>query len=434
MKLMIQQKTLLGALDRGCLAALSEEAQSDTSLLSLLLKAVKIKIEEDKLTVESATKLVTSRFVIAFDKNDKNSEIVCKEIGEILVPAKELCDWVSRQKDSKLAIGLKVLDNPEIINPQSSEADGAAVKGIKRNGTVQIVSKDEYGTGSKWTLDCYAPDQLNESAVEIPAVAQFTIPAKQLGEAFKSIVFATMPKDYKHLMDSISIHKYNDKLYLMACDTARAAVYEASEAKDVVLESKILVPANFLSSMIKMADEASDVSFYLNEKNSKVYLVQGDKFLLKLTTADQDGMKKYPPVNLLLDKKYVQFATAVKGSLMSRLITTTLVNETAALFQFKDSKLTIIANSTSGKNPSLCDAALKGNAPEFGVVWNVNHLLDFLRLLKEDEVQLALKEGIDNSSYFIDKSLKLSSLQDPKWAYYVMPQDPVKTKYDTAAK
>lgn len=424
MKIAIQQEILVEALKRGALAALSEEAQADTSPLALLIQAVSIKADAKNLTIKSASKLITTRYCIPID-----ASMDVREEGEILVPAKELFDWCGKQQACKLALSLTKLDTPEIINPMAAGAEGADVKCIKKIGTVKIVSKDESKTGAKWSLDCYEGNQMKESEINIPTVKQFSIPTKQLNEGINNISFASLTKHYQHIYDSVSFQKLNGKLYMVTCDTSRASLYEAADGKDIVLDTGLLVNVKMLSAIAKLTNETEDVSFYFDGDANKIYITQGDTLAVKLATADKGLISKFPPVGLLVDKKYVPISEASKGLLMHRLITTSIVNQMAAFFKFSNNQLVIQANSVSGKSPSSCDLPVKNLNFDLEAVWGVSHILDFLRILKDDNVELLINEKYEES--WSKRSLKLTSKQDPNWAYFIMPQDPSKSKQES---
>ena len=416
--MIIQQKKFMEALEKGALAALSEEAQSDTSIIANLIKSVRIEVDSKNLTIESATKLLATKCVIPLD-----GDIEVKEEGEAFVSAKEICTWVSRQPNAKLAVSLSKLDTPDIVNPLVNEADGTVVKGIKRIGFLKIASKDGGKTGTKWELDSYDASQLGEYEMKLPSVKKFEVPVKQLNEGLKSVAFAIMPKHYQHLYDSISFQNYNSKVYMLASDTARASIYEIDQATDNNLDVNLLAPTKFLLAATKLANGDENISFYFDEKSNKIYLSQGEGFIVKMSTADADKVKIFPPVKLLLSKSYKTLAKLPKEVFVNRLMNSIMVNDSAALFVFKGDQLVIHAVSSSGKKPLSGNASVTDLLCDFSAVWGVSHILDFLKLQKDEDVVIGIPENDKGSVQFTSK-------QDPNWIYYVMAQDAKKTKYD----
>ena len=150
MNIKINQKILLNALERGALAALSEEAQSDCSNFSLITRGVRITVDLSSIIFESATSILASRYFVPVDTING---IVVKEVGSVMVPAKEFIEWVTKQGDSIVGLNLKKLDTPELI--KGSDSEGDATNTVKKIGSLQVASKDSTNTGNRWQLDCY---------------------------------------------------------------------------------------------------------------------------------------------------------------------------------------------------------------------------------------------------------------------------------------
>jgi DNA polymerase III sliding clamp (beta) subunit (PCNA family) len=422
MKLTIKQDVLINALDRGAMAALSDDAQSDTSIISLILKSVTIKTDGKNLTVESATKLLSSKFSIPVSKENG---IEVKEDGEILVPAKELYDWTKRQQECTLALVLSKLDSPEIVNPLSSEA--SSTKGIKKIGTVKIMSKDDTKTGTKWNLDCYAPDQLGPSKIDLPKVKKFSMGANVLLDGFGSIDFSAMPTHYEHIFDSISFQKYNDKLFMLTFDSRRIASFEIT-SKENNLDMSLLIPHKILGTVAKLANKEADISFYYDGTANKAYIFQdanGIEFSVKLSTTDPDKAKKFAPIAVVEGFKYKKICSVSRASLINRLSTSTMVNNEANLLSLKSDKMTIYSASIAGKAPVTCVLPVKDLSIEYKVVACPTHIAEVMKALKDDYVDIMIKGNED-----INKSFKFISQGNKAVTYYIINTDVSKSKYN----
>ena len=97
MKLIVDHKTLVKALERGAMAALSHAAQKDSSNFAKIIQSVRITVDEN-FTVESGTKFLGTKWTV--DATAENGFDV-KEKGQILVPAKPFYDWASKQSNCK---------------------------------------------------------------------------------------------------------------------------------------------------------------------------------------------------------------------------------------------------------------------------------------------------------------------------------------------
>jgi len=426
MKMSIKQDVLINALDRGAMAALSEEAQADMSVISLILKSVTIKTDGKDLVIESATKNLSSKYSIPVSKENG---IEIKENGEIIVPAKELYDWAKRQQNSVLAIVLSKLDTPEIVNPLTSEA--SSTKGIKKLGTVKIMSKDDTKTGTKWSLDCYVPEQLGPSKIELPKNKKFSISSAQLKEGFAAIDFSAMPNHYEHVYDAISFQSYKkdtekeNSLYMVTFDTRRIATFKTI-AKDNNLDINIMIPHKILGTISKLADD-SDISFYHDAATNKIFLQQennGIQLLFKIATTDIEKAKKFVPIALIEGYKYKKIANVSRTGLINRLSTSSMVNNEHNLISMETDKMTIYSASAIGKSPVTCVLPIKDLSKDYKVVSSPIHITDIMKALKDDYVDIMVKEVED-----MNKSFKFTS-KDENIAYFLINTDVSKSKYN----
>ena len=216
MKVGIRQKVLLETLNKGSIAAMSEDAQADTSTLSLLIKSIKISVDKH-FTVESNTDLLAVKFSTL--AND-DSGITVKEEGSVVVPAKEFIDWVKLQgEDTTITMILQKLATPEIINTledmgETGEEVDKSKFSVKKIGTIKLTSRGTEKTQTKWELDCF--DAENKPSVNFTEKSDknFEMAGQQFLEALDNVKFAATPKDHEHVLDSISMQVYEKELYL----------------------------------------------------------------------------------------------------------------------------------------------------------------------------------------------------------------------------
>lgn len=181
MKVGIKQEALMEAVSKGAIAALSEDAQGDTSTMSLIVKSVKITADKH-ITIESHTPMLSVKYAIPASEDDG---VIIKETGSILVPAKELLNWISLQgKDSNISITLQKFASPEIINTLDNEENGETEDTVgftlKKIGTVKLVSKSAAKSNKKWEIDCYDPQDVANVVFNQKAEKCFDILGSQL--------------------------------------------------------------------------------------------------------------------------------------------------------------------------------------------------------------------------------------------------------------
>jgi len=434
MKVTISQETLMEALKRGAFAALSDEAQSDTSTLSLLIKSVKIKVEKDEITFESATALVASRYVEPI-----TDKIAVKETGIVMVPAKDLYDWVNRQGDCMICLLFKELDSPEMINVVTGEADIASKASIKKTGTLGLASRDANKTGSKWSLDSFDSAQVPLIDYDLKSKPLFLLPLEQLNDGLKNISFVAMPKDSDHLFDTISFQHKDNKMYIVTTDCARCAVWHMPNADKITMEEtftaaeieengmsgawkrNLLVPAKLLGEICKLSSNAAPLAFYRDEAKNRIYISQPG-FMVRLATAEKDMVEKYPPLDLFLVKQYKDLCAVPRSILANRLNTVSLVNKNAILFAFSSDQLTLEGVSESGHSPCKANVSVPKLSEDFKRVWNVKHILDVLKVLEDDDIKILVPKDKDKDS------IKILSPSQPNVSYYAMAVE--RSKYN----
>jgi DNA polymerase III sliding clamp (beta) subunit (PCNA family) len=433
MKVTMSQKTLLEAIKRGAFAALSDEAQTDSSTLSLLIKSVKIIVGKDEITFESATALVASRYVEPI-----TDKIVVNETGTVMVPAKEIFDWVNRQGDCMIGLRSKDLDTPEMVNVVTGETDIASKAAIKKLGSLELASKDAKKTGSKWSLDSYDATRIPtlEDPINNPL---FIAPLEQLNEGLKYTSFVALPKDTDHLYDTVSFQHQNNKMYIVTTDCARCAVWHVPNADKITMKTaltaedmkangmadawkhNLLVPAKFLTEVCKLASAAAPLAFYRDENKNRIFISQPG-FIVRMATAEKDMIAKFPPLGLFLVKKYKDLCVVPREILMNRLNTVSLVNKNAILFSFNSDQLILEGISESGHSPCKANVSITNLNEDFKQVWNVKHILDILKVLNDDNIKILIPKDNDKDS------VKIVSSDHPNIEYYAMAVE--RSKYN----
>jgi len=428
MKLGIRQKVLMDALNKGAVAAISEDAQGDTSNLALLMKSIKVTIDEKKFTVESNTDLMAVKYSVPVGKDDG---IVVKEGGCVLLPAKEIIDWAKVQgEESTINISLNKLANPEVINTLEDigVTDGADKFMVKKIGSVKLSSKDLTKTSGRWELDCYDPEQVKSINFGGKSDKCFTIQGKQLGEALGSVSCASVPKDYEHVLDSVSLQTYKENLYLATTDTQRCALYKvpSDQASDIQSKQPLLIPFVLLDQVAKIINKEESLSFSYNSESEKVFITQKN-LKVRLASTERANIEKFPNIEMLLEKDYQKLTTIPKSSINKVLVSAAIVNNSSALFSFKKDSETMTVKAISEDNkykPNVSQCGSPDAFKDFQIVWGVTHLIEGLKAIKSDEVELHVPKNM--------QSLKILGKGDDSFSYFAMVIDNPKYSLETS--
>jgi len=418
MKVRFKQTALVEILGKGSIAALTDEAQSDTTVFSPLLKSVKIKVDNDMVTVESAIKTLA----VQYKHPVSQDEITVKETGEVMILAKELIEWVKKQTDADILLNLKLLDSPQLISAIDGDSSGKAA--IKKLGTVELISRDKTKTGTKWSLDCYDASQVTWVDFKKPD-CMFEVSQPLIQEAVKTTAFSAMQSDRDHVKDAFAFQTYKDKLFLMSGDGVRMALYELNGAKINNLNFIYTIPCKVMTSVVCKMSEENPIMFGFDEKKHRSFMFQ-DNYIVRADTAEQSNVDaKLPPLSYIFEQiTFDKLAKISKGVLASRLSTASMVNKKSVLYVFKGRQLLLHAISESGLAPNTCTAPLIENSRDIKVLWNVNHIMDIIKALQDEEMIIMMPP--DNTKIF-----KVISEKNPSFTYYAREAEMAGTKYDS---
>lgn len=444
MKVTIPQTILIEALKRGALASLSDEAQTDNSTLSLLIKSVKIEVSEKEIKFESATSLLCSSYI-----EPVTEKIKVFETGSVMIPSKELYDWVNRQGDSMIALEFKPSDNIKVITTDSDSSEMPTKASIQKNGKLTLKSKDNSKTGAKWELDSYELSQL--PSIDFKLNMQdplFLAPLEQILEGLKYISFTSMPKDPDHIFDTISFQHKEEEMYMLSTDVTRCSLWKISNADKITLKSTItseeakngemdgswdhnlLVPTKSLSDFVKLASKEAPLAFYRDLKKNKIYISQPG-FSVRISSCDKESIKKYPSLDLFLVKPYKDLCNVEKNLLEKRLNTVALVNKNSILFNFEkdeeggEGNLTLEGISETGQSPCKANVNVDSLKESCKKVWNVKHFLEILKTVDGDSLKLMIPDKEKSVS-----NMKISSQDKDNLVYFVMAIARSKYKLD----
>lgn len=423
MKAVIQQETFENLLKRGTMSALAEEAQGDSTNLSPLIKSVKITIDANNLTIESATNLTSIRVSIP---STKENGIEVKEEGVAVVAAKELVDWVSKQTSSKIGLSVTKLAVPETVEVEGADMEAMSKDAVRKTADLKISSKDNTSTGSKWSLDSYDPDQLPKSIKASGKKKElFTVSPKKIADAVGGIIFSSQSKDYQHIFDSLVFQKVGKDIYIGASDQKRCAVYKLTDQLVKIGEyfeedgSKILIPASNLQDVIKNSDEAKDLTFSYDEERHALFVEQ-ENMIARLAIPEKNIYTKFPSLSNLIKKPYDELGIMPKATLARCLLTVAMVNKESALFVFNVAKSELIAYaaSDSGKSPIKSTCPVEKLTKDGKYIWSVQHVMDMMKATKDSNITFMIPSDAN--------SFKVVSSSDPNVQFYGMNIDNAK--------
>ena len=217
---------------------------------------------------------------------------------------------------------------------------------------------------------------------------------------------------------------------MLAFDSRRIAVFETPSTSNN-LDMNLMVPHNILGAIAKLSNKEEEVSFYYELATNKVYIAQnsnGTEFIVKMATTEPDKAKRFAPISILEGFKYKKIASVSITGLINRLATSSMVNNEANLISLKSDKMMIYSSSIAGKAPVTCVIPVKDLTIDYKVVTCPTHISEVMKALKDDYVDIMIKDNED-----ANKSFKFISENNKSATYFVINTDVSKTKYDKTA-
>lgn len=333
-----------------------------------ILKNVKLEIFDNKLQLSTTDMDILSESKI---------KTLCSSNGQTTVPAQLFYDIVKKIPDDK-EITINLEDNNSLV-------------------------KISYGK-SKFSIPCLDTNEfpiLGDNDMD----TEFEMPAKELAKLIDKTKFAMATDETRHYINGIFLHSVNedDKILIKAAatDAHRLAVSSTnlSTLKDEI--SGVIIPKKTVHEIRKIIENKKDVKILISR--TKIKIISENSILIsKVVDADFPDYKRIIPYDN--DK----IANINKKDFFDSIdrVATVIVNK-----DHKSLKLSLTKDklklSASANDGSFADEeiAVEYNGDDIDISFNPQYLLEILNQIKEEKVQLKLKDdstpalvGLENSA------------------------------------
>lgn len=254
---------------------------------------------------------------------------------------------------------------------------------------------------------------LNLDSEEYPKIPQVDFQNKILlkqsilKNMIKSTTFSASFDESKGIITGVLINMKNNILTFVALDGFRLAL--KSEIVDNNYNVNIIVPAKILNELNKILKETDDlIEIYLTN-NFIMLNINNDKIILRLL---QGEFIKYDSI---LPKEYKLSIIVSKYELINGLERSTLLtkdkNNNLVKMEIRKNKLLLKSHSSFGQLKE--EISIKKNGIDLDIAFNSRYLVDAIKSIPEDEVELKFNNNITPC---IIKSIKNDSSK-----YMVLP-------------
>jgi DNA polymerase-3 subunit beta len=341
-----------------------------------ILKNVKLEIIADKLLLSA-----TDMDILSESKID----ILEEENGKTTVPAQLFYDIVKKIPDDKI-----ITVNLDQENSQLK------IEYDKSKFSIPSLDTEEFPI-------------LGDDDMDI----EFEMPAVELAKLIDNTKFAMATDETRHYINGIFLHSIKDEegkviVKIAATDGHRLAVSSSSLStlKDEI--SGVIIPKKTVHEIRKTIESKKDVKILISR--TKIKIITGNNILIsKVVDADFPDYKRIIPQDnnniATINKK--EFSEAIDR--VATVIITKDHKTLKLLLTENNVKLSASTNDGSFADEEL---AIQYDQENFNISFNPQYLLEILNHIKEDKIQLKLKN---------DTTPALISSADSNNIYVILP-------------
>jgi DNA polymerase III subunit beta len=299
--------------------------------------------------------------------------------GEITVPGKLLLDFVNTISADKIDIELK--DKNLLVKTSKSES------------SFTTVSASEFPPFTK-------PDGDRKK-----------LSLEKLKNAIHRTVFAASTDETRPVLTGVKTSIQNGKISLVATDGYRLSI-DSVEIPDKKEDLKVILPAQTLSEVVKIADEqkVNDIEFViLKDKNQVIFCLPNIFIYTRLI----DG--EYPNIEKIIPADFKTKVSISRDDFFQSVKTAALFARGAAnivKIKVETTGLRLSANTPQvGENQDFVEAKVDGE--ELEIAFNYRFLLDILSNFPDEDVVIELSGALSPGVF---KTPKI-----PEFLHIIMP-------------
>lgn len=222
---------------------------------------------------------------------------------------------------------------------------------------------------------------------EVSAVNELVLPAKSFLDMVDSVEFAVSKEEARPTLTGIRLEYEGSRLRLVATDTHRLAVRDATLESGSAGSASAIVPLKAIQLLQKLP--ASE-TFTLRLGEHNAVFEGADSRVVSQLIAGQ-----FPNYQRVIPQEYSRKWTLMVSEFRSALRRAALVARTNAnkvRLHTEGEKLVITAQGNEGEAQERVDVIREGDDLE--VAFNVRYILDVLDVLKSDGVVIELTESL----------------------------------------
>lgn len=290
--------------------------------------------------------------------------------GKITVPAQKLLEIVSKLPKTELTIS----SDENFVFQIASGRSKFEVKSM---------------TAEEFPVHNFSPESNSDEEIET-----ITLPISHLKKSSELVSFASDRKEVNTILNGICMELGDKGLEIAATDGSRLAYYHVPSLS-FAKYNKSIIPHNTIEELRRMIndlDESESITCYMGNSSSIAFKTESRFLSSNLIEGS------YPKYQQLIPEGYIQCAKVNRQSLIQSLErVAVLANEKSRVIKLlfeENGVLTILANT-----PDLGDARdqldlLEYEGQTFNIAFNVNYMIECLKTLSCDEIELQMSESL----------------------------------------
>ncbi len=349
------------------------ERKSTLPILSNIL----IEAKENQITITSTDLEVAL-------KSNCTAQVVNE--GAITVPSRKLYDIINALPDT---------DN---ISVKLEENNRLELNCGKSSFKLVGLSKDDFPV----VVDFSA-----EEGIAIDSVA--------LSNAIDLLVFAISRESSRYAVNGAFMILEGTSFIMVATDGYRLAFLKVNDCvSGVEGREELIIPQKTLKEIKKMIEKSDDDKVFFGKKENQTFYRIGGRTLTSRIL--EDSFPNYQKVLPEGNDKFIRFNRSTLTGALKRVSLLSDESSKSVTLAFLDNKLEITSS-----NPDMGEAkeeiSIDYSGDEMRIGFNAQYLLDFLQVVKTDDVMFVLKNETEQGMMIpVEKD---DSKQDYK--YVVMP-------------
>lgn len=315
---------------------------------------------------------------ILIETKKENVDIISTDLD---ISAKITC------KVEKIIEGGKVAVHKKIVSLIKEFPDVEMTLESEKNNNIKLSCLK-----SKYNIPGFPPEEFSTLQPEGKNLESIKISQKLFLNIIKMISYAALKDSSKRNLNGIFIKFEGKEMETVATDAHRLAFFKTEIKEPVKTKFEYIIPLKTINEIAKILkdDEEKNIEINLYEK---VVEFKIDNIQIISRIIDEN----YPNYKQVIPKEFSMKALINKEELNSaikRAITITSEKARIIVFKFEKDKL-FLNSSSQDEGEAFEEIDVKYDGEPFEVSYNANYLIDVLKVIDEDEIELNMMSSMN---------------------------------------